>query len=180
RRPAYPLVDLLLRQALDAQAVRHVVVDAHVRVEGVVLEHHGDVALGRLEPVHHPAADGDLARGDRLQAGDHPEQGGLPAARRPEDHDELAIGHVHGDPVDHLHVAVALLDVAKAELGHYFSVSTSPRTNHFCMTSTTIAGGSMASMAVAMIRFHSLVASLPTIMRLMPITVVYIDSSVVM
>ena len=42
-------LDLGLRRAAVAQAVGHVVVDAHVRVERVVLEHHGDVALGRLE-----------------------------------------------------------------------------------------------------------------------------------
>ena len=37
----------------------------------------------------------------------------------------------------------------------YFSVSTKPLTNHFCMRMTTSAGGSMAKMAVAMTTFHS-------------------------
>ena len=44
---------------------------------------------------------------------------------------------------------------------------------------TTSAGGSIASIAVAITRFHSVAASPPAIIRLMPITVVYIDSSVV-
>ena len=72
---------------------------------------------------------------------------------------------------------VALLDVlAGRSRPFYFSVSTRPFTNHFCMRITTSAGGSIASIAVAMMRFHSLVASPPAIMRLMPITTVYIDS----
>ncbi len=37
----------------------------------------------------------------------------------------------------------------------HFSVSTSPLTNHFCISTTTKAGGSMARMAVAMTTFHS-------------------------
>ena len=44
------------------QAVGHVVVDAHVRIERVVLEHHGDVAVGRLDLVDDALADRDLAR----------------------------------------------------------------------------------------------------------------------
>ena len=44
-------VDLGLRRAAVAQAVGHVVVDAHMRIERVVLEHHGDVAVLRLEPL---------------------------------------------------------------------------------------------------------------------------------
>ena len=59
-------VDVAFRQAADAQSVRHVLNHAHVRVERVVLEHHGDVAVLGLERVHHPAADRDLAGSDGL------------------------------------------------------------------------------------------------------------------
>ena len=53
-------------------------------------------------------------------------------------------------------------------------------TNHFCISTTTNAGGRSASIAVAVTRCHSVSASPPTIMRLMPMTEVYIDSWVVM
>src|SRR5207253_11418779 len=115
----------------------------------------------------------------RLEPGDHAQERRLAAARRPDDHHEFAVGNCGADAVDHLGVAVALAHVVERDLGHYFSVSTRPRTNHFCISSTTSAGGSIASIAVAMISGHSLAASAPTIMRLMPITVVYIDSSLV-
>ena len=54
-------LDVGLRHAAVAQAVGHVVVDAHVRIERVVLEHHGDVAVGRLHVVDDLAADADGA-----------------------------------------------------------------------------------------------------------------------
>ena len=54
-------LDLGLRHAAVAQAVGHVVVDAHMRIERVVLEHHRDVAIGGLDLVDDAAADVDLA-----------------------------------------------------------------------------------------------------------------------
>ena len=80
RRFLHASVDLRSGQAADAQAISHVVVHAHVRIERVVLEHHRDVAVLGLEFVHHAAADRDLAGADRLEPGDHAQQGGLAAA----------------------------------------------------------------------------------------------------
>ena len=41
--------------------------------------------------VDHAVADGDLAGGDVFQPRDHAQQGGLAAARRADQHDELAV-----------------------------------------------------------------------------------------
>ena len=60
-------LDLRLGHAAVAQAVGHVVVDGHMRVERVVLEHHRDVAVGRLDLVDDAPADIDLAAGDGLR-----------------------------------------------------------------------------------------------------------------
>jgi hypothetical protein len=46
-------------------------VHRHVRIERVVLEHHRYIALFRGDAIDHSAADGNLARADLLQAGDH-------------------------------------------------------------------------------------------------------------
>jgi len=71
-----------------------------VRVQGVALEDHGDVAvLGRLV-VDDLAPDAQLTRGDVLQAGDHVEGGGLAAAGGADEDDELPVGNVQIEVID--------------------------------------------------------------------------------
>ena len=53
---------------LDAEREGDVVVDRHVRVQGVVLEHHGDVPVFGLKVVDHFAVDLDCAAGDLFKA----------------------------------------------------------------------------------------------------------------
>ena len=65
-------------------------------------------ALARRQLVDHPPADQDVAGGRGLQPGDHPEQGGLAAARRPEEDQELALLDREVDAV-HRRVAGELL-----------------------------------------------------------------------
>src|SRR5262249_37014398 len=115
-----------------------------------------------------------------LEPGDRAQQGRLAAARRADDDDELAVGDLGRDAVQHRQVAVALAHVAQADRRHrYFSVSTRPLTNQRCISMTTSTGGSMANMVVASTAPQSVCASAPPIMRLMPITMVSIESEVV-
>jgi hypothetical protein len=72
----------------------HVLPHRHVGVQGVALEHHGDVAVLGGELVDHPAADADLALADVLQPGHHVQAGRLPAAGGADEDDELAVGDV--------------------------------------------------------------------------------------
>jgi len=51
-RPLHPLGDQCAVRLPQLQAEGHVVVDGLVRVERVVLEHHGDVAVARRHVVH--------------------------------------------------------------------------------------------------------------------------------
>ena len=64
------------------QAEGDVAAYRHVRVERVALKHHGDAALARRQMIHARPVDLDLAGIDRLQAGDHSQQGGFSAAGR--------------------------------------------------------------------------------------------------
>ena len=109
RRLVHPPADLVLRHPRHLEAERHVVAHRHVRVEGVVLEHHRDVAVARRQPGHHPVVDPDLAVGDRLEAGHHPQRGGLAAPGRADQHQELARLHLQAEVVDRDHAAREVL-----------------------------------------------------------------------
>ena len=52
-----PALDLVLGRLAQLQAEREVLLDGHVRVQGVVLEHHRDVPVLRRQVVDHPVAD---------------------------------------------------------------------------------------------------------------------------
>jgi hypothetical protein len=117
-------VDLVLRCPAVAQAVGDIVVDAHVRVERVVLEHHGDVPVGRLDLVDHPAADGDLPRGDGFESGDHAQQGGLAAAGGAHEDTEATVGDIDVDAFHGVDIAgIDLPDGFERHLGHFTSPS---------------------------------------------------------
>ncbi len=110
---------LLLRNLAHAQAEGEVVVDRLVRIERVVLEDHGDVAVARREVVDDPVADADLAVRDLLEPGDHPQRGRLAATGRPDQDHELALGDVEAEVAHGGHVVpVDLRQVDEPDLGH--------------------------------------------------------------
>ena len=117
------LVDLLVDDGLgrlgQLERETHVLAHGHVRVQGVALEDHGDVAVLRRLVVDDLAVDAQLALGDVLQPGDHVEGGRLPAAGRADQDDELAVGDVEVDVVHRQRtVREALGDVVQNDLGH--------------------------------------------------------------
>jgi hypothetical protein len=113
------LVDALLLEPAQAEGEAHVVAHAHVRVERVVLEHHRDVAVLRRQLVHDVAVDPELAVGDVLESGDHPQGRRLAAAGRPDKDHELAVLDIEAHVPDGL-VAVwePLRHFLQLDLGH--------------------------------------------------------------
>ena len=81
-----------------------------MRVERVVLEHHGDVAVARRHVVDDIAANPDLPAADFLQPGNHAQGGGFAAAGRADQHDEFMIGDFEVDAFNGLHAAFVFLD----------------------------------------------------------------------
>ena len=118
RGALHPRIDLGLRRPSQFERKGHVVVDAHMRIERVVLEHHGDIALRRRDAVDTPVADIDFARRDRLKPCDDPEQRGLAAAGRADKDDKLVIGDLKVEIGDHGQISVALDEVADRDGGH--------------------------------------------------------------
>ena len=94
------LPDLRLVDAGDLEREAHVVGDGHVRVQRVVLEHHGDVPVLRRQVRDVAVADADGAAVDVLQPREHAERGGLAAAGRTDQDEELAVLDVDVEPVD--------------------------------------------------------------------------------
>jgi len=89
------LPDLLLRGTAKFETEGHVVVHVHVRVEGVGLEHHGDVSVLRRHIVDDPVPDQDLALCDFVQPSQQTKAGGLPTSGRADKDQELLVLNVN-------------------------------------------------------------------------------------
>ena len=115
-------INFRLREFPKHQAEGHIVVNAHVRIKRVILEHHGNVTIPRWDVIHQCAANGDIARGDFLQPSNHAERGGFAAARRPDQDDEFVVGDFKVNAFDCLNAAfIGLDDLAKRYLSHVCS-----------------------------------------------------------
>ena len=86
-----PFLDFGLVEFPHLQAERHVVVDAHMRIERIILKHHRDVAIHRRQIVDHLIVDQDAPRGDAFEPGHHAQRRGLAAAGRTDQHDKLLV-----------------------------------------------------------------------------------------
>jgi hypothetical protein len=71
-----------------------------VRVQRVVLEHHRDVPVLRLDVGDVAVADEDAARVDVLEAREHAERGGLTTTGGADEDEELAVLDVQVERVD--------------------------------------------------------------------------------
>ena len=132
----HPLGDLRLCHAPHGQRIGDVAGDAHMREQGIVLEHHADVALRRIEIGDVRAVDQDAARIRRLEAGDDLEQRRLARAAGAKDGDELAGATREAHVGEGHHLAETLarpFDVEAARLRcHTWVGSLLMRTGHAC------------------------------------------------
>ena len=90
-----------------------------MRVERVVLKHHRDVALARLQFVDAAVADADFAGGDFLEPREHPQRRALAASRGADEDDELAVADFEVEVAHGVESAgVNLVDVVEGDGGH--------------------------------------------------------------
>ena len=113
-----PSLDVRLGHLAQLQPEGEVVADGHVRIERVALEDHRDVAILGGHVVDDPLADPQLAGGDLLEPGDHPQAGRLAAARRPDQDHELAVVDLEVEVVYRKDVTVFLGDVIERDGRH--------------------------------------------------------------
>lgn len=88
----HPGADLGLGGLGHPEGETHVLRHGHVRIQGVVLEHHGDVAMAGVGRGDVVVADVDMTGVNGFQAYQHPQRRRLAAARRPDQHHELSVG----------------------------------------------------------------------------------------
>src|SRR5664280_649086 len=96
----YALGALLLAEALHLEREAHVVCDGHVRIEGVVLEHHRDVPVLRRQIGDVAVADVDVAGVDLFESRQHAQGGRLAAAGGADEDHELAVADFKAELVD--------------------------------------------------------------------------------
>ena len=74
------LAPLTLRHIADPQRIADVFSDRHMRIKRIALEHHGDVAVARLQASDVTIANEDTATGRRFKAGSDAQRRRLSAA----------------------------------------------------------------------------------------------------
>src|SRR5262245_658623 len=106
------------RHFADAQGIGDVVADRHVGIERIALEHHGDVAVARLQPRHVAAADQHPPGGGRLETGQDPQRRGLAAAGRSEQRQKGTVRDVEIESTQGDNRVEPLLDALVADTAH--------------------------------------------------------------
>ena len=106
------------RHLPGAQAEGHVLEDGHVGEKGVVLKHHPGVPPvgGHVGDVLVVKEHGTGSGKDK--PGDHAENGRLAASARPEQTEELAVGHGQADALHDRVVIEMLGEAIEGDLGH--------------------------------------------------------------
>src|SRR5579871_5144392 len=117
QRRAHPPALLRPRHAADAKAEADVAGHRHVGEEGIVLEHRRGRPDGGPQRCHVPAGDGDASGAGEGEAADDRKQGGLAAARRPQQHDIVPGADGKRYAVESDHLAIDLAHVLDDEMG---------------------------------------------------------------
>ena len=113
-----PLADLRLADAAHLQSEREVALDRQVREQRVVLEHHADVAALRRLAGDFLAIEQDPSRIRIFEAGHAAQRGGLAAAARAEQRDELAFGGGEVEVMDRRNAVEGLPEAVEYQPRH--------------------------------------------------------------
>ena len=97
-----PFFNFLLGHPANFKAVGHIFKDRHMRIEGIILKNHGNIAVGRLQLIHDFFINGNVTFGDDLKAGNHAQGRGLTTSRGAQYDNEFTIFNITVDPVNDL------------------------------------------------------------------------------
>ena len=116
QRLLHPLGAVGARQAAHAEGEGQVLGHGHMGEQGIVLEHHANVALVRRQAVEGAPVEKNLAGGRGLETGQHHQAGGLARTGRAQQGKELTLADIQIEILDDQILAViALLHATKAD-----------------------------------------------------------------
>jgi hypothetical protein len=84
-----------------------------VGIERIALEHHGDVAVSRIDSVHHLLADAHRSAGWLVEPRDHAQRRRLATTGGAQQHEQLAVFDVECQVIDRNDVTEAFRDLAE-------------------------------------------------------------------
>ena len=105
------------------EAEFHVFAHVHVGKDGVVLEHHADVALGGVQVVDAGVVKIEIAAFNAVETRDHAQQRGLAAAAGAQQGKKFAAADAQRQIFDHGGVSVTLHGVADADIDTHGNLS---------------------------------------------------------
>ncbi len=103
-------------ELFQLEPIRDIARHRHMGPERVVLEDHADIPLVGGEAADHPVPEADLPRVGLVESGQEPQQGGLAAARRAQQREQLAVTHGEVRPVHRSDGAEPLDDLPDANV----------------------------------------------------------------
>ncbi len=84
-----------------------------MRIEGVILENHRNIAVFRVDVIDHLLTDENFSLAHIFQTCDHAQAGTLATAGRADQYEKLLIHDIKIDILDNLNVTEALVDMLK-------------------------------------------------------------------
>ena len=84
-------VDFFLGQFSEFQGERHILVNSHMGIQGVVLEDHRDVPVTGSDDIGKDVTDIKFTVADLLKSGDHTQRGRFSASGRTDENDEFLV-----------------------------------------------------------------------------------------
>src|SRR2546429_3752200 len=103
---------------MHLEAESHVVGDVHVGIEGIVLKHHGDIAVFGRHAIDQSVTDVEMASAGFIQACYHAQDRAFAGTRGSDQHHKFVVIDGQADIMHHFYFAEVLVDVLEANTSH--------------------------------------------------------------
>ena len=124
-----------------------------MRIQGVGLEHHCNVAVFGRHIVDDTRTNGNFAVRDRFQTGDHPQERRFPTSGRPDENDEFAVLKRQADAIHDRMGPIRFDNIGELQRGHRLYPLTAPEiapcVMNFCTKRKRMSVGTIISVEAA-------------------------------